>query len=65
MFGLLSDVVKGIGEVVGATLGVAGSILQLPIDVISETLDITKEMVIEAKEAGCETYQDIRNFFDI
>jgi hypothetical protein len=51
-----------LGKVIGT---VTGGILSIPIIVIAETLNITKEMVIEAKNAGCETYEEIKEFFEL
>lgn len=54
--GLLGDIFKTVGAI-------TGSILAVPLVVIAETLNITTDMVKEAKDAGCETYEEIRNFF--
>jgi len=55
VFGILRDIAGGIGEIVG-------SVIAIPAAVIAETLSIPVEMVKKAKEAGCETYQEIRDF---
>lgn len=60
--GFFDEIAKGIGSVVGV---VTGSILSIPILVIAETLNITKSMVKEAKDAGCETYEEIKEFFEL
>ena len=62
MFGLLGDLAKGIGQVVGT---VTGTVLGVPLLVISKTLGITIEMAEEAINAGCETYEEIKDFFDL
>lgn len=58
IFGFLGDIAKGVGSIVG-------SIVAIPVAIVAETLGITVEMVKEAKEAGCETYEEIRDFFDL
>lgn len=60
MFDFLGDMAKGVGRVIGTATGV---IIGLPISVISETLGITVDMVKEAKDAGCETYEEIRDYW--
>ena len=62
VFGLIGDVLKGAAKIVGA---VTGPIIGLSVDVVAETLKITKEMAQEAMDAGCETYEDIKEFFDL
>lgn len=59
MFGFISDLAKGIGQVAGTVTGV---IVGVPLMVVAETLNITVDMVKEAKEAGCETYEEIRKY---
>lgn len=60
MFDFLGDMAKGFGRVIGTATGV---IIGVPLSVISETLGITVDMVKEAKDAGCETYEEIRNYW--
>ena len=55
VFGILRDIAGIAGEIVGTVVGV-------PAAIIAETLSIPVEMVKKAKEAGCETYQEIRDF---
>ena len=62
MFDFLGDLARGAGKIVGAAVG---SVVGLSSVVISNTLGITVEMVEEAREAGCETYEEIREFFDL
>ena len=62
MFGFLGDLAKGVGKVVGT---VVGTIVGVPLIVVSEALGISVKMVIEAKNAGCETYDEIKDFFDL
>jgi len=59
MFG---DLFRGVGQVIGT---IAGPIIGLSYDVIATTLGITVEMVAEAIKAGCETYEDIKNYHNI
>lgn len=60
MFDLLGDMARGLGKVVGTATGV---VIGLPLSVISETLGLTTEMVEEAMDAGCETYEEINDFW--
>lgn len=62
MFGLLGDLAKGVGSIVGM---VTGPVIGLSYDVIATTLGCTVLMVKEAIEAGCETYEDIRDFHNL
>lgn len=59
MFG---DILIGMGSIVGA---VVGSVVGVSFGVIASALGITTSMVREAIEAGCETYDDIRDFHDL
>ena len=54
--GLIKNIFKGIGVI-------TGSILAVPLVVIAKTLNITTDMVKEAKDAGCETYEEIQKYF--
>ena len=62
MFDFLDDMARGVGKVIGITVG---SIVGVSSVVIGTALGITTDMVDEAKEAGCETYEEIREFFDL
>lgn len=62
MFGFLGDIAKGIGSIVGTAVG---SIVGIPLNIIALTLNITKEMAQEAIDAGCKTYEEIKEFFDL
>jgi len=55
MFGFLNDLAKAAGTVVGAVVG-------LPLAVIAEALGMTAEMVKEAMDSGCKTYEEIRKY---
>jgi hypothetical protein len=55
MFGFIGKV---IGTVTGGILGIASA-------TIAAALGITEDMVDEAKEAGCETYEEIKEFFKL
>ena len=59
MFGSLFE---GVGRIIGTVTGI---VLDIPLSVVAKTLDITEEMVQEAKDSGCETYEEIKEFFDI
>lgn len=61
-FDFIEDMARGAGRIVGAAVG---SIAGISSVVIGTTLGITADMVDEAKEAGCETYEEIREFFDL
>lgn len=59
LFGdLLGGAAKIVGIVVGTVIGVAAA-------VVAETLGITVTMVEEAKKAGCKTYEEIREFWNL
>lgn len=60
MFDFLGDMAKGVGKIIGTATGI---IVGVPLTVIAETLNITVDMVKEAKDAGCETYEEIRDFW--
>ena len=62
MFDLLGDLAKGAGNIIGTAVG---SVVGVSSAVISVALGITTDMVDEAKDAGCETYDEIRDFFDL
>lgn len=57
MFSILRDIGKMAGEIVG-------SVIAVPVAVIAETLSIPVAAVKEAMESGCETYEEIREYFD-
>ena len=57
MFGILRDIGKLAGAIVGTVVGI-------PAAVVAETLSIPAAAVKEAMEAGCETYEEIRDYFD-
>ena len=61
MFDFLGDMAKGIGNVIGTATGV---VVGIPLSVISKTLGITADMVKEAMDSGCETYEEIKKFWD-
>ena len=62
MLDFLGDMAKGLGNIIGTAVG---SVVGLSSVVISTTLGITVEMVDEAIAAGCETYEEIREFHDL
>ena len=55
VFGLIGEV---IGAVVGTVVGVSAA-------VVAEALDIPVEMAKAAKDAGCKTYDEVRDFCKI
>lgn len=55
MFGLIKDIAGFAGIVIGSVLGI-------PIAIIAKTLDITVESAKEAVDAGCTTYDEIREY---
>jgi len=59
VFGFLGDVAKGIGNVIGT---ITGSVIGISVGVISTALGITETMVKEALDAGCSTYEEIKDF---
>ena len=62
MFGFIGDIAKGVGSIVGA---VVGPVVGISVAVIASTLGITIAMVNEAVKAGCESYEDIRDYHDL
>jgi len=48
-------IAKSVGDVVGTVLGVSAA-------VIAEALDLPIQAVKAAKEAGCETYDEVRDW---
>jgi len=65
MFDFLGDLARGAGKIVGVAVG---SVVGVSSVIIANTLGITVEMVEEAREAreaGCETYEEIKEFFDL
>jgi DNA-binding MurR/RpiR family transcriptional regulator len=63
--GLFDSILKLPFNIVGSILSATGSIIGISIATVAETLNITESMVMKAKEAGCETYEDIKKFFDL
>lgn len=61
MFDFLGDIARGVGSVVGAVTGV---VVGIP-NIVASTLGITVDMVQEALDAGCETYEDIKEHFNL
>ena len=57
MFGILKDIASIAGEI-------TGNIIAIPTAIVAGTLSIPVAAVKAAKEAGCETYEEIREFFD-
>lgn len=62
MFDFLDDMARGAGRIIGVAVG---SVVGISSVVIAGALGITTEMVDEAREAGCETYDEIRDFFEL
>lgn len=58
----LGDLAKGLGSIIGAATGL---VIGLPVKVIATTLGITADMVKKALNAGCESYEDIKKFYDL
>ncbi len=57
VFGILKDIASAAGEIVGTVVGI-------PIALISETLEVPLEFVKSAKDAGCETVEEIKDWID-
>lgn len=57
VFGILRDIAGIAGEIVG-------SVVAIPAAIVAETLSIPVAAVKAAKEAGCETYEDIRDYYN-
>lgn len=56
---MIGDLFKGIGWAIGT---IAGPIIGISYDIIATTLGITVSMVAEAIKAGCESYEDIKDY---
>jgi len=56
VFRIFDDIIDAVGKVTGSILGVS-------IAVIAEALSIPVRFVKEAKDAGCETYDEIRDWY--
>lgn len=59
---MLGDLFRGVGQIIGT---IAGPIIGISYDIIATTLGITVSMVAEAVKAGCESYEDIKNYHNI
>lgn len=59
---MIFSLIKTVTDTVGT---IAGSIIGLSIAVIAETLGVAESAVERAKEAGCTTYEEIREFLNI
>lgn len=62
MFDFLDDMAEGLGKILGTATGL---VIGIPVHVIAATLGITVTMVKEAMSAGCETYEEIRDFWKL
>lgn len=60
MLDFLGDMARVIGNVIGSATGV---VVGVPLSIIAKTLGFTSEMVKEAMDAGCETYEEIKDFW--
>ena len=61
MFNILRDFAKVIGSTIGV---VTGPIIGISADVIASALGLTVDMVREAIRNGCETYEDIKEYWE-
>ncbi|MFT6125786.1 MAG: hypothetical protein ACJAVA_000227 [Flavobacteriaceae bacterium] len=59
---MLGDLFKAVGQIIGT---VAGPIIGISYDIIATTLGISVAMVAEAVKAGCESYEDIKDYHKI
>lgn len=59
---MLGDVFRGAGKLIGT---VTGPIIGVSVDIIANTLNITTQMAQEAINAGCESYEEIRSYWDL
>lgn len=55
---MLGDLFRSVGSLTGSVIG-------LPLAVVAVPLGITADMVKEAIKAGCESYEDIKDFYDL
>ena len=61
MFGVLKDMAKLGGEMIGTT---AGLVLGVPLAVIAKTLGVSLTLVEEAVKAGCKTQKEINDYIN-
>jgi hypothetical protein len=61
MFDFLDDLAKGVGNIIGTAVG---SIAGISSVIIGTTLGITVDMVDEAINNGCTTYEEIKNYVE-
>ena len=54
-----------VGSVLGGVTSVVGSVFDASLSVIASTLNITENMVREAKDAGCKTLEEIEDYWDL
>ena len=59
---MLGDLFRGVGQIIGT---ITGPIIGISYDIIANTLGITVAMVAEAIKAGCESYEDIKNYHNL
>ncbi len=57
---MIGGLLRGVASIVGA---VTGTVIGVASVVVSEALGITVAMVDKAKEAGCETYEEIKEYW--
>lgn len=62
MFRLLGDIVKTATNVVGT---VTGTIIGTSVGIVASTLGITIDAVKEARKAGCESYEEVKEFYKL
>lgn len=55
VFGIFDDIIDTVGKIAGTLLGTS-------VAVIAETLSIPIRFVKEAMDAGCETYDEVRDW---
>lgn len=66
MFGLIGGLVKAtVDTAAGVTGLVTGTVMGVAHPIVANTLDITVGMVKRAIEDGCESYDDIRDYYDL
>ena len=55
----------GLFDIVGGAINLTGSIVGLSLGTVAKALNISETMVKTAKDAGCETVEEIKEFWNL
>ena len=62
MFGLIGNILDA---AVSVAVGITGTVIGLSVSAVALTLGITVAMVKAATDAGCTTYEEIRDYHNL